>query len=102
MNRRTQCQELEAAMLARMEATRTELLAANVSLRIRDHASKRGDNALTLWNISRALSAAPTVTLLGSVTLGSILVGPKHVLPVVLRKGLIGLIARNIRTVAAR
>ena len=52
-----------------------------------------GENALTLWNIARALSAAPTVTLLGSIVFGSLLVGPKHVVPVVLRKGLTGLIS---------
>jgi len=102
MNRGAQRQQLESAMLARMEATRAELLAANVGLRISDHASKHGDNALTLWNIGRALSAAPTVTLLGTVVIGSLLVGPRRVVPVVLRKGLTGLIARNVRTFVAR
>jgi hypothetical protein len=102
MNGRAQRRELESGLLARMEATRTQLLSANVDLRISDHASRRGDNALTLWNIGRALSAAPTVTLLGSVVFGALLVGPKHVVPVVVRKGLTGLIARNVRTFVAR
>ncbi|MGN6666332.1 MAG: hypothetical protein ACTHKH_05095 [Trinickia sp.] len=103
MNRRGKLRrELESATLTRMEATRTQLLAANVGLRIGDQASKRGDNALTLWNIARALSAAPTVTLLGSIVFGSLLVGPKRVVPVVLRKGLTGLIARNVKTFVAR
>ena len=102
MNRRAQLRrELPSATLTRMEATRTQLLAANVGLRLSDSESKRGDNALTLRNIGRALSEAPAVTLLGSVILGTLLIGPRHVVPVVLRKGLTGLIARNVRSFVA-
>ncbi len=102
MNRAQLRRDLESATLTRMEATRTQLLAANVGLRMSEHASKRGDNALTLWNIGRALSAAPSVTLLGSVLFGSLLVGPRHVVPLVLRKGLTGLITRNVRALVGR
>lgn len=103
MNRRAHLRrELESATLTRMEATRTQLLAANVGSRLSDHASSKGENALTLWNIGRALSAAPTVTLIGSVVFGSLLIGPRRVVPVLLRKGLTGLIARNVRSFVAR
>jgi hypothetical protein len=35
--------------------------------------------------------------MLGSILLGTLLIGPKRVMPVVLRSGLTGWIARNIR-----
>lgn len=103
MNRRAQLRrELESAILTRMESTRTQLLAANVGRRLSDHTSRPGGSALTLRNIGQALSTAPTVTLLGSLVVGTLLIGPKRVVPVVLRKGLTGLIARNVRAFVAR
>jgi len=94
--------ELEAAVLTRMELTRTQLLAANVGLRMGEHTSRPRKNALTLSNIGRALIAAPNVTLLGSIVLGSLLLGPKRIVPVVLRTGLTGWVARNVRAFVAR
>ena len=103
MNHRARLRhELESAVLARMELTRTELLAANVSLRIGEHAPVPGDNRLTLSNIGHALTAAPNVTLLGSIVLGSLLVGPKRIVPVVLRTGLTTWVARNVRGFVGR
>lgn len=87
----------EAAMLMRMEVTRVQLLAANVGSRLDEQMAKAPSNALTLPNIGRALFAAPNVTLLGSVVLGSLLVGPKRIVPLVLRSGLPGLVARRAR-----
>ncbi|WP_322104204.1 hypothetical protein [Paraburkholderia sp. J41] len=103
MNLRTRTRrQREAATLARMEMTRVQLLAANVGLRLDEQAAKAPNNALTLPNLGRALFAAPNVTLLGSVVLGSLLVGPKRIVPLVLRSGLPGLVARNARISNAR
>jgi hypothetical protein len=103
MNQRARFRrEREAAMLARMESTRTQLLAANVVLRMDEQASRGRENALTLSNIGRALVAAPNITLLGSVVLGSLLLGPRRIAPLVLRTGMTGWIARNVRAFVAR
>lgn len=98
MNHRARLRrELEAAVLTRMELTRAQLLAANVGLRLGEHTSKPRQTALTLSNIGRALIAAPNVTLLGSIALGALLLGPKRIVPVVLRAGLTGWVAHNVR-----
>jgi hypothetical protein len=103
MNRRAELRrEREAALLARMEATRTQLLVANVSLRLDGRTPASRENALTLPNIGCALMAAPNVTLLGSIVFGSLLLGPKRIAAVVLRTGLTGWIARNVRSFTAR
>ncbi|SDD27354.1 hypothetical protein [Paraburkholderia lycopersici] len=86
----------EAVLLSHMELTRTELLAANVGLRAVARATPRA-NSLSLANVGRAFSTAPYVTMLGSILVGTLLVGPKRVVPFMLRTGLTGWIARNIR-----
>ncbi|WP_118179615.1 hypothetical protein [Paraburkholderia phosphatilytica] len=103
MNHRARLRhEHEVAVLARMEFARIELLAANVGLRMGDHSSVPRDNKLSLSNLTHALSAAPNVTLLGSVVLGMLLVGPKRIVPVVLRTGFTSWVARNVRGVVGR
>jgi len=103
MNARARARdELRAALLAHMELTRAELLAANVGLRIGDHTSSPRENALTLWNVGRALRAAPNVTLLGSILLAAFFVGPKRIVPVVLRTGLTSWVARNVKAFVGR
>ena len=89
-------QAAEAVLLSHMELTRAQLLAANVGVRAVEHASARA-NSLSVANIGRALSAAPHVTMLGSILLGTLLIGPRRVALIVLRTGLPGWIARNIR-----
>lgn len=103
MNRRAKLRrEREAAMLVRMEMTRVQLLAANIGSRLGEQARKAPNNALSLPNIGRALVGAPNVTLLGSVVLGSLVVGPKRIVPWVLRSGLPGLVARSARVSRSR
>jgi hypothetical protein len=89
-------QAAETVLLSHMELTRAQLLMANVGSRAGEYASARA-NSLSVANIGRALYAAPHVTMLGSILLGTLLIGPKRVMPVVLRSGLTGWIARNIR-----
>ena len=103
MNHRARLRhEHEAAVLARMELTRIELLSANVSLRMGEHSPVPGDSKLSLSNLAHALKEAPNVTLLGSVVLGMLLVGPKRIVPIVLRTGFTSWIARNVRSVVGR
>ena len=94
--------ELETAVLTRMELTRAQLLAINVGIRLDEHTSRPRENALTLSNIGRALIAAPNVSLLGSLVLGLLFLGPKRIAPVILRTGLTGWVARNVRFFFAR
>jgi hypothetical protein len=101
LNRRVNRQAAEAALLSHMELTRVELLAANVGSRAVEHATA-GANSLSLANVGRALSTAPYVTMLGSILLGTLLLGPRRVVPVVLRTGLPGWVARNIRMRSTR
>ncbi|MCP3711583.1 hypothetical protein M3I54_32310 [Paraburkholderia sp. CNPSo 3274] len=91
----------EAVLLSHMELARAQLLAANVGSRLVERASAR-TNSLSVANVGRALIAAPNVTLLGSLLLGTLLIGPRRVVPVVLRTGLTGWIARNVRILFAR
>jgi hypothetical protein len=103
MNRRDDLRrQRQAALLLHMKMSRAQFLAKNLALR---EAGRRGGQspdmsdaqALTPANIARALMAAPRVTLLASVALGIILIGPKRVVPVIVRAGLTSLIARNVR-----
>jgi hypothetical protein len=93
--------EREAVVLSRMELTRAKLLAINVGSRIEEQVHTR-DNALTLSNVGRALIAAPNVTLLGSIVLSSLLIGPKRIAPLVLRTGLTGWVKRNVKAFVER
>ncbi|MCP3726269.1 hypothetical protein M3I53_24590 [Paraburkholderia sp. CNPSo 3272] len=95
-------QEREAVLLSRMELTRTQLLAATVRARIHDRTPKSSENALTLANIGRALMAQPNVTLLGSVVLGALVLGPKRVVPDVVRTVFSAWITRNIKKAIGR
>jgi hypothetical protein len=98
MNRRTRLRrEHEAAVLTRMELTRTQLLIANIGLRLGQYPSGPRDNALSITNLRYALAAAPRVTLLGSALLGTLVFGPKRVVPMLARTGLLGWVARNMR-----
>jgi hypothetical protein len=98
MNRRTRLRrEHEAAVLTRMELTRTQLLIANIGLRLGQYPAEPRDNALSITNLRYALAAAPRVTLLGSALLGTLVFGPKRVVPMLARTGLLGWVARNMR-----
>ncbi|MBB3259350.1 hypothetical protein F4827_004225 [Paraburkholderia bannensis] len=98
MNHRTRLRrEHKAAVLARMERARTQLLIANIGLRLGQYPAGPHVNALSLTNLRHALAAAPRVTLLGSAVLGTVVFGPKRVVPMLARTGLLGWVARNVR-----
>lgn len=98
MNHRARLRrEREAAVLARMELARTQLLIANIGLRLGQYPAGAHDNALSIANLGRALAGAPRVTLLGSAVLGTVVFGPKRVVPMLARTGLLGWVVRNMR-----
>ncbi|MFP3707948.1 hypothetical protein [Paraburkholderia tropica] len=98
-----QRREREAIVLERLALARAKLLAANLELRdMRNRKAQRPERALTVSNVGRALLDAPMVTLLGSIMLGSLIVGPKRVVHVVTRAGVSGWITRNLRAVIGR
>jgi hypothetical protein len=102
VNRRLRMlREREALVLGRMELTRAQLLATNKGLGSKERARK-SENAMTFSNLSRALTAAPNITLLGSIVIGSLLIGPRRVLPTVVRIGVTGWIAHQVRAAMAR
>lgn len=92
--------EREAMILDRLALARAQLLAANLELRdMQSRKAQRSERALTVSNVGRALLDAPTVTLLASIVLGSLMVGPKRVVPVIMRVGVSAWITRNLRAV---
>ncbi|NIE62918.1 hypothetical protein [Burkholderia sp. Ax-1719] len=98
MNHRTRLRrEHEAAVLTRMELARTQLLIANIGLRLGQYPAGPRNNTLSLTNLRHALAAAPRVTLLGSAVLGTVVFGPRRVVPMLARTGLLGWVARNLR-----
>ncbi|CAD6556541.1 hypothetical protein LMG27952_06133 [Paraburkholderia hiiakae] len=98
-----QRRQREAAIIDRMALARAQLLAANLELRATRARKKRmSDKALTISNLGRALLDAPTVTLFASILLGSLIVGPKRIAPVVMRAGVTGWVARSVRTFVGR
>ncbi|WP_322030291.1 hypothetical protein [Paraburkholderia sp. J76] len=97
----------EAAVLERMHMTREQFRAVDSALRTtsaRRSAARRAPNpqALTLTNVGRALYDAPHVTLLGSIALAALVLGPKRVVPLVVRTGLTTWVSRNVRAVVGR
>ncbi|HTH62254.1 MAG TPA: hypothetical protein VL689_19140 [Paraburkholderia sp.] len=95
-------QQHGAALREQMELTRTQLLVANVGMRIAERTAKPRTNALTLPNIGRAFAAAPNVTLLASVVLGALILGPTRVAPLVVRTGLTAWVTRNVKAAIRR
>ncbi|TDG09816.1 hypothetical protein E1N52_04655 [Paraburkholderia guartelaensis] len=97
----------ETAVLVRMQVTREQLCAADRALRagsIRRPATRdaRNPRALTVTNVAHALYDAPRVTLLGSIVLASLMLGPKRVVPLVVRTGLTSWVSRNVRALVGR
>ncbi|WP_321855008.1 hypothetical protein [Paraburkholderia tropica] len=92
--------EREALVLDRLALARAQLLAANLELRdMQTRKAQRSERALTVSNVGRALLDAPMVSLLASIVLGSLIVGPKRVVPVVMRVGVSAWLTRTVRAV---
>lgn len=97
----------EAAVLERMQTSRERFRAVDRALRtagVHRSATQSAQNslALTLTNVARALHDAPRVTLLGSIALAALVLGPRRVVPLVVRTGLTSWVSRNVRAVVGR
>jgi hypothetical protein len=90
---------LEAALLARMAASRTALLAARDTAK---HADARRKPVSTLSYLSALVSDAPHVTLLAAIVAGALIFGPRHIVTVVVRNGLTAWIAKTVKRLAGR
>ncbi|WP_321921316.1 hypothetical protein [Paraburkholderia guartelaensis] len=55
-----------------------------------------------MTNVAHALYDAPRVTLLGSIALAALMLGPKRVVSVVVRTGLTSWVSRNVRALVGR
>jgi len=99
MNARSQSWHAQqAALRNEMEATRIDLLATNVAIRLRDLRSQPSGTALTPANVGRALSASPSLTFLAPLLLALLMLGPTRVVPLMLRTGLRAWLTRTVRS----
>ena len=97
----------EAVVLERMRMTRERFRAADKVLRTAgiDRSTThdtRNSLALSLMSITRALYDAPRVTLLGSIALAALILGPKRIVPLVVRTHLASWVTRNVRAAVSR
>jgi hypothetical protein len=87
------------ALLARMAATRAELLAAHDAVRL---AEARRKPVFTASNVRALAASAPHVTLAAAILAGAMLLGPRRIATVVVRNGLTGWIAKMVRRLVGR
>jgi hypothetical protein len=86
----------ESDVRARMAVSRANLVAAREAARGLPGASRP---SLTL-RARELVSTAPNVMLLAAVLVGSLVIGPRRIVGVVVRNGLVAWIAKKVRRVA--
>ncbi|BCF92256.1 hypothetical protein [Paraburkholderia sp. PGU16] len=86
----------ESDVRARMAVSRANLVAAREAARGLQGASRP---SLTL-RARELVSTAPNVMLLAAVLVGSLVIGPRRIVGVVVRNGLVAWIAKTVRRVA--
>jgi hypothetical protein len=86
----------ESDVRARMAVSRANLVAAREAARLVPGASMP---SLTM-RARELVSTAPNVTLLAAVLVGSLVIGPRRIVGVVVRNGLVAWIAKTVRRVA--
>jgi len=85
----------ESDVRARMAVSRANLVAAREAARLLPAASRP---SLTM-RVRELVSTAPNVTLLAAVIVGSLVIGPRRIVGVVVRNGLVAWIAKTVRRV---
>lgn len=85
----------ESDVRARMAVSRANLVAAREAARLLPGA---GRPSLTL-RVRELVSTAPNVTLLAAVLVGSLVIGPRRIVGVVVRNGLVAWLAKTVRRV---
>jgi hypothetical protein len=88
-----------AALLAKMAASRTELLAARNAVKLADARRRPG---LRPADLPALVATAPNVTLLVAILAGAAIIGPRRIATLVVRNGLTGWIAKTVRRLAGR
>ncbi|ACC73723.1 hypothetical protein PPMP20_24150 [Paraburkholderia phymatum] len=85
--------EREALLRSRLAASRAELLAKSVALKVEN--AQRAPS----WPVRglELVKTAPNVTLLAAVLVGTLVVGPRKIALVVVRNGLAGWVGKNVR-----
>jgi len=101
MNRRLQHHEdAQAAVLARMDAARVELLAATRALRVLG--SARASEKYRVTGITRTVLQTPNAVLIAALLVGSIVIGPRRLFGTAIRTALTAWITRTVSTFAGR
>ncbi|MBN3757668.1 hypothetical protein G3N95_32425 [Paraburkholderia sp. Tr-20389] len=85
--------EREALLRAQFAASRTELLARSVALKVESAQRAQPWPVLGL----ELVKTAPNVTLLAAVLVSTLVVGPRKMASVVVRNGLVGWVGKNVR-----
>lgn len=102
MNRVLSHQESEAAILARMQASRVELLSANTLVDVASATRSRAGARLPVGNIVTALAETPRVALLLAFCVGTVVLGPKRTLRIAGRSGVTAWVASSAKKFAQR
>ncbi|MEI5995907.1 hypothetical protein H3V53_01340 [Paraburkholderia bengalensis] len=98
MNARTSARlQREALLRERMAVSRDQLLAERAALLLED--ARRPSLPARLHEL---YSTAPNVTMLTAFALGMLVIGPRRVVSVVVRNGLIGWLGKTVRRAAGR
>ncbi|MBP0595406.1 hypothetical protein J8I87_38330 [Paraburkholderia sp. LEh10] len=90
-------QQREDTLRERMAMSRENLLATRAALLL-EEARKPSLPA----RFHELYSTAPNVTLLIAIAFGALIIGPRRIVSVVVRNGLIGWVAKTVRRVAGR
>jgi hypothetical protein len=90
---------LHAALLARMAASRADLIIARDAAKV---AGTQRKSAFAPANLPALVTTAPNVTLLAAILVGALILGPRRIASVVVRNGLTGWIAKTVRRLAVR
>ena len=101
MNRRLQqYEDAQAAILARMDAARAELVSDTRALRV--VAIARASEKYRVTGIARTVLQTPNAALIAALLVGSIVIGPRRLFGTVIRTALTAWITRTVSAFAGR
>ncbi|KAA1007680.1 hypothetical protein FVF58_23450 [Paraburkholderia panacisoli] len=100
MNRALTCKEAEAAILARMAASRVALLEANSTPT--DVSVARRQIRLPAASFVGAMTQAPRVTAVLALCVGAIILGPRRTVAIASRSGIAAWVGSSVRKLFTR
>lgn len=86
----------ESTLLERMALSRANLVAAREAARLQSGMNRPSLTA----RVREIVSIAPNVTLLAALLVGSLVIGPRKIVGVVVRNGLLAWIGKTVRRIA--